>query len=116
MRELGIDERGAIEEQPIKILVVLVPQVVIRSREIRVGALQQIYRKGSVMSDSTRLVKPAQEIEFNGHALIHCREPSYYPGVLGTIRRSSAQGGRAVRIRCEAMGQWLCVVRQRASV
>ena len=73
MRELGIDERGAIEEQPVKTLVVLVSQVAIRSREIRSLALQQLQRNAAVMSDSTRFIKPAQKIEFNAEAFIHPR-------------------------------------------
>lgn len=52
MRELGIDKGEAIEETPVKILVVLVPQIAIRSREIRHGALHQLQRKASVISDS----------------------------------------------------------------
>src|SRR5437764_11611365 len=67
------------------------------------------------MSSSTRLIKPAQEIEFNAEAFIHPRLIRDYPRVLRTTCGSSAHGGRADRIPGEAMTQWLGVVRQRAS-
>ena len=68
------------------------------------------------MSSSTRLIKPAQEIEFNAEAFIHPGLIRDYPRVLRTTYGSSAHGGRADRIPCEAMTQWLGVVRQRTAI
>src|SRR5205823_2380406 len=81
-----------IEKASVKILVVLVPEIAIGSREVCIGALKQLQRKTAVISDTIVLVIPAQEIEFSGYADFHCRGRRYYPGIGATTRRSSRRG------------------------
>src|SRR5262249_942475 len=108
MRELSINKVGAIEEQPVKILAVLVSEVAIGSREIRCGSLHKLQLKTSVMSDSPGFIKPPQEIEFHRHSYVH------HCGSGGLPRRRGSARRRAGEISIK--GQWLRVVHERAPV